>query len=420
MIRAQGVTFSYGEESVLRSLDLEVGEGEIVSVLGPNGSGKSTLLRLLRGLLRPSEGEIHIQGEPVGRLGRKEVAQRIAVVPQTPEAPFSYPAREVVAMGRFARSRGWGATGQEDRAAVERALAFTDTLHLAERPVNQLSGGELQRVVLARALAQDTPVLFLDEATSQLDIRHRIEVGELLLRLNRDRGKTVVQVTHDLDLAAEVSHRLVLLGARGETVAQGTPEEVLQPGFLRQAFGVSILTDRNPFTGALRLTPTVCRTPGDRLSLRVHVLCGGGSGAEVLRRLHLLGARVSAGPLNRGDSDQVLAAALGVPVVVEGPFSPLGTEVLEQTRGELAAWDAVVVASVPWGPGNLDALDLAREALERGAQVVFVAPQKENDFTRGKAWDRIQHLLAKGAVAIPDAEGMLEILDPTDAKGETP
>jgi iron complex transport system ATP-binding protein len=347
------------------------------------------------------------------------VARRIAVVPQTPQAPFSFTAREMVTMGRFAHGTGLGGGGRRDWEAVDRALAFTDTHHLAERPVDQLSGGELQRVVLARALAQETPVLLLDEATSQLDIRHRIEVGELLLRLHRDEGKTVVQVTHDLDLAAEVSHRMLLLGPGGKTVAQGTPTEVMQPSLLRQAFGVGIHTDRNPLTGAIRLTPMFRRAPGETLPLRVHVLCGGGSGAEILRRLYVLGTRISAGPLNQGDTDHRLATALGAAVTEERPFSPLGPAVLAEAGAQLAGCDAVVIAAAPWGPGNAAVLDLALEACGRGTPLVLVAPDRGNDFTGGNAWDQLQKLRALGAVTVDDAEGLLEVLEPLWHK-ETP
>jgi iron complex transport system ATP-binding protein len=255
MIRVEKLWFSYGREPVLQGIDLQVRRGEILSILGPNGCGKSTLLRLLRGLLTPASGQVLWQGRPAHHISRREMARLAAVVPQSTTFPFPYSVREMAAMGRFAHRSGLNGFSVADRKAVDRALKMTDTLHLARRPVIGLSGGEAQRVVLARALAQDTAALLLDEATSHLDLDHHLGFAELLVRLNRGNETTVIQVSHDLDLAAEISHRILLLSGDGKSAALGPPAEVFTPSNLRRVFGVEVKVEANPYTGAPRVFP---------------------------------------------------------------------------------------------------------------------------------------------------------------------
>ena len=254
MISVENLTFSYASKPVLQEINLEVRQGEILGILGPNGCGKSTLLKLLRGALVPKQGRILWEGREAARQARQEMARQVAVVPQSLTLPFPYPVREMVMMGRFAHRSGLGGPTNTDSLAVERAMAVTDTLHLGERPVIDLSGGELQRVLLARALAQQTPVLLLDEATSHLDLDHRLEISGLLMRLNREERLTIVQVSHDLDLAAETSDRILLMHADGRLAMIGTPAEVMTPDNLREVFRVEVAVETNPYSGA----PHVC------------------------------------------------------------------------------------------------------------------------------------------------------------------
>ena len=410
MIRAEGLGFGYGRRPVFADLDLEVKRGEILGILGPNGCGKSTLLRLLRGVLRPDAGRIFWEGQPLVGIGRREMARLAAVVPQAAPAAFPFSVYEMVAMGRFAHSGTFTGLDADGRKTVERALAAADIVHLARRPATALSGGELQRVLLARALAQRAPVLLLDEATSHLDLDHRLAIGELLLRLNREEGVTVIQVSHDIDLAAETSHRLLLLSREGRPAALGTPGEVLTSANLAQVFRVEVKVEPNPYTGAPRVLPVACPAPVGGAPPRVHVVCGGGSGEEVLRRLHLAGCHLSAGPLNRGDSDQLLAAALGIEAILEEPFSPLSPQVLAEAGRLCRDVEALVVAPTLWGAGNLAGLDLAAAVLDEGRPVLLVDPRLERDFTGGAAWGRLQELLAAGAIFVADADELWQTL----------
>lgn len=410
MIRVENLHFAYDRRTVLQGLDLAVGPGEILAVLGPNGCGKSTLLRLLRGVLTPAVGKVLWQGREARLLGRRTMARLAAVVPQSPQVSFPYPVRELVAMGRFAHRSGFATATLADRQAVEQALALTDTLQLADRPATALSGGELQRVLLARALAQQAPVLLLDEAASQLDLDHRLELAELLVRLNRQEKTTVIQVSHDLDLAAEISHRVLLLAGDGRPVALGPPAEVFTPANLRRVFRIEVGVERNPYTGAPRVCPLgrAAREAGPLP--RVHLLCGGGSGAELLRRLHLAGAEVSVGPLNRGDSDLELAAALGLAAVREEAFCPITEPTLAAAREMCRQAGVLVVAPTVWGPGNLAVLGLARQAVAQRLPVLLVDPRPDRDFTGGRAWELLQAILSSGGQAVPDTEAVLRWL----------
>lgn len=410
MIKVENLTFAYTGPPVLQDIDLEVRRGEILGILGPNGCGKSTLLKLLRGILTPNQGHISWEGREAGRFSRREMALRMAVVPQAFPLPFPYPVREMVMMGRFAHRSGLAGPTAEDHRAVERAMAVTDTLPLFDRPITDLSGGELQRVLLARALAQKAPVLLLDEATSHLDLDHRLEISELLVRLNREEQLTIVQVSHDLELAAGMSDRILLLRADGRSASIGAPAEVMTPDKLREVFRVEVRVEQNPYTGAPHVYP-ISRPAGVwSVPPRVHVICGGGSGGELLRRLHLAGCQITVGPLNRGDSDQLLARALELEVVLEEPFRAMSQAALTSARAFCLDCDLLLVAPTFWGPGNQANLDLASEALEHGVAVLLVAPTPAGDFIQGKAWQKIESMCRAGGRMVRDTDAALEHL----------
>ncbi|MEA3465887.1 MAG: ABC transporter ATP-binding protein [Thermodesulfobacteriota bacterium] len=262
MIQLSAVNFSYEKRRILQHLDLDVRQGELLTILGPNGAGKSTLLRLMRGRLRPDSGTIRWQEGAAHQLSRGKMATLAAVVPQLMAQPFGFSVREMVAMGCFAHDSGrwnrWG-LGVEQQRTVEQMLAVTDITHLAEQTVGVLSGGELQRVLLARALAQQTPVLLLDEVTSQLDLGHTRSIAELLYRLCRDEGKTIVQVSHDINLAADISQRILMLDSSGAVVAFGEPTQVLSAKNIDAAFGVKVQVEKHHSSDALRVYPLPLR-----------------------------------------------------------------------------------------------------------------------------------------------------------------
>jgi iron complex transport system ATP-binding protein len=230
---------------VLCGVSLELGAGELVGLIGPNGSGKTTLLRVLSGLLAPSRGQVSLHGQDVAGFDRRQVAQRVAVVPQELAMPFAFSAWEMVMMGRTPHVRPILGAGSRDRQVVVEKMELTATSALAERPFAELSGGEKQRVIIAMALAQEPEILLLDEPTVHLDINHQIEILELLKRLNRQENLTVLATMHDLNLAALYFDRLILLD-QGQVVANGSPAEVLRQESIRQVFQANVWVQEHP------------------------------------------------------------------------------------------------------------------------------------------------------------------------------
>lgn len=237
MIRLDGVTAVYRDRPALRDVSLTIDRGERVAIIGPNGAGKSTLLRVAAGLLRPATGTVELGGDRVDRLDRMAVARRLAVVPQLPVLPFATTVEEVVALGRLPHEHPVRGMRPGDRAAVAAAIERVGVGHLLGRDARELSLGERQLVLLAMAVAQEAPVLVLDEPTVHLDLRHQVEVMDLVGDLNVRDGTTILAVLHDLGLAAHFFPRLILLD-RGRIVADGSPGEVLAPDRIREVFGV--------------------------------------------------------------------------------------------------------------------------------------------------------------------------------------
>jgi iron complex transport system ATP-binding protein len=228
---------AYGARWAVRGIDLAVAPGERVCLLGPNGAGKSTLLRCLTGLTGTKEGTILLDGVPLDEISRESRARRIAVVPGSVQLPFATRVEEVVALGRLPHEHPLRGPGPLDRAAVVAAMARVGVADLRDRDARELSLGERQLVVLAMAVAQQGGLLILDEPTMHLDLRHQVEVMQLLVELNEREGLTVVAVLHDLALAAHFFGRLVLLD-RGRLVADGPPSDVLTPARIRDVYGV--------------------------------------------------------------------------------------------------------------------------------------------------------------------------------------
>jgi len=251
------VSFSYNDTPVLDHIDLRVEKGEMVALLGPNGSGKTTLIKLMSGILKPSQGEIHLDGSRLGRMKRREVAQRVAVVPQQFNMPFAFTLREVVLLGRTPFLKPFFDEGERDHRVVEQAIALIGIEGLKGRFFNELSGGERQKAILAKALAQEPKLLLLDEPTAHLDINHQVEILDLVKGLNRGQGLTVIGAMHDLNLAALYFNRLILL-KEGRIFADGAPEKVLTAETIKEVFSASVQVTQHPLTGSphILITPS--------------------------------------------------------------------------------------------------------------------------------------------------------------------
>ncbi len=245
LLELRQLRFGYRpDQPVLRGVDLELQAGELCCVLGHNGSGKTTLLRCLLGQRRPQEGEVLLEGRSVLALSPRERALALAYVPQLPSSAFAFTVRELVSMGRYAHQGALGLASHEDAEITERAMARTATLRFADRTLAELSGGEAQSVMIARALAQQPRLMLLDEPTSHLDLRNQLLVYRLVRELTRERGMAALVVGHDVNLAARHADSLVLM-ERGRVVGAGPPADVLRPDLLRETYGVEVeLIDR--------------------------------------------------------------------------------------------------------------------------------------------------------------------------------
>ena len=406
VIWAQDIWAGYGANIVLKGVGLCLQRGEFVGLLGPNGSGKSTLLRVLSGVLKPTRGEVWLEGQPLSRLRAKEVARRLAFVPQREEVAFGFSAWEVVLLGRAPYIGWWGRERARDVQAAQRAMERTDCASLSARVFSSLSGGERQRVVLARGLAQETSLLLLDEPLTHLDVAHQVGTLSLLRQLNREEGLTVLAALHDINLASEFCDRLLVL-RQGQLVAEGTPSEVITPSLLARVFGLEAWVRVNPVTGRPHVLPRTRQhvEAGVGNGRRVHVVCGGGMGAAWMGALVRAGWHVSVGVVHLLDSDEEVAQELGVEVISEAPFTPISEDSLQLLRDALAKVEAIVVAPVAFGHGNLANLQAVAEAQQAGKRVLLAdCGWQERDFTGGQALRLIRQLEANGARRVDSPE----------------
>ena len=247
-LKAQQVEIGYGDHTIINNLDVEIPDGKVTSIIGPNGCGKSTLLKALSRLLTIKNGEIQLDGENIHTQSTKEIAKKIAILPQTPEVADGLTVGELVSYGRFPHQKGFGRLSAEDKKEIDWALNVTGTSEFRHRSINDLSGGQRQRVWIAMALAQKTDIIFLDEPTTYLDISHQLEILELVQQLNKEQGCTIIMVLHDINQAIRFSDHLIAM-KKGEIIACGATEDVLTKDILKKVFNIDVVLSTDPRTG---------------------------------------------------------------------------------------------------------------------------------------------------------------------------
>jgi iron complex transport system ATP-binding protein len=257
ILEVKNLSAGYGNGFVVRDISLTLEPGCFVAVLGRNGSGKSTFIRAILGLLGSVRGHVFLDGKDRSRMGRREIATKIAYVPQLSEPVFEFTAGEIVRMGLYARQTRLQGLSPNDEKAVDEAMRLTDTAALADKKVAHLSGGERQRVFIARALAQDTPLLLLDEPSLHLDISYQVEIYGLLAGLREEKGKTILAAEHNINLAAAHADQLVFL-KDGSMAVQGTPKETVRADVIRDIFNAGVDIRANLHTGL----PEISLIPG--------------------------------------------------------------------------------------------------------------------------------------------------------------
>lgn len=247
-IATESLAIAYEDHLIVDDLDMQIPQGKITTIIGPNGCGKSTVLKAVGRILKPKNGMVYLNGDDITHLSTKEVAQKMAILPQSPQAPAGLTVGELVAYGRFPHQRGFGKLKPEDKNIIQWALEVTKLTELETTAVDNLSGGQRQRVWIAMALAQQTELILLDEPTTYLDLAYQLEVLELLYRLNREQGCTIVMVLHDLNLAARFADYMIAIRC-GDIIKHGTPEEVMTPEVLKETFHINAEIVKEPRTG---------------------------------------------------------------------------------------------------------------------------------------------------------------------------
>lgn len=407
-----GVSLNFESLRVLDGLSFTVNEGDFLTILGPNGSGKSTLLKLLAKTLAPTGGAIYFAGEDLKNLSSSCLAKHRAVVPQQTAVNFPFTVHEVVMMGRAPHLKRFQTENRKDYEIVREAMMAVKVWDLRERLVTELSGGELQRVIIARALAQQPKVILLDEPTAHLDISFQVELLELLTFLNKEKKITVIIVLHDLNLAAQYSQKVLILH-RGKIFAMGTPEEVITAENIKKVYDTRVIISQHPVKSCpqVSILGKETKTLFKGKTFRVHLICGGGVGANLLNDFQTLGCEVSTGVLNIGDSDWVYAKKLGIDIVEEVPYSPIGEKAFHEAKHLAGMADLVVVTEFPIGPGNVKNILVAAEALRKGIPTYVVAKDIEKrDYTGGQGVDLISQLCSNGAVSVETGAEVIEII----------
>lgn len=252
VLQIQNLAIGYEKNIVISGINAEIGTGELVGIIGRNGAGKSTLLKTIRGLLPALRGQVLYFGKPMESYGEKELARRVAYLQQNVETGFGYTGLDIVLTGRYPYLKWWECEKDEDKALARNCMSYTGTLDLADRPVTEVSGGHKQRILLAKVLAQQTPLLFLDEPATGLDMVYREEIFRFAREL-ANMGKTILMVVHELDLAAAYCSRIFLLG-EGKLLADGRPEQVFTESLLSSAYEADVAVVKNPNNGRLEIT----------------------------------------------------------------------------------------------------------------------------------------------------------------------
>ncbi|OVE74857.1 ABC transporter [bacterium E08(2017)] len=397
-LQFEKVSAGYKEANILNDISFSIPKGSFSGVIGPNGSGKTTLLRTATGMIKPSSGTVRLFGSDVSSISADKRASLIGVVPQSLEVPMAFTAEEIVMIGRTASLGRWGQPDKKDRQIAERSMVYTDVIDIRHKLFTELSGGERQRVVVAMVLTQQPEIILLDEATSHLDINHRLEIMQIVERLNTEQNTTIIMVSHDLDLAAEFCGHLLLLN-KGHLHSDGPPSEVLSESILRKVYDCDITVSRDASSGSLNIIPTRRLAPEHSgRGKKIHIIAGGGCCDELMRRLSICEYSLTCGVLNEQDSDADIAAALDISTILEKPFSPISNNAIRIANDVVSNTNAVVISEAPFGSGNLANLELAEAALELGKPVFIKTNIQHRDYTPGKAaTEKVKQMIEKGA-----------------------
>jgi len=413
IIELKNIEFGYGKTKVLKSIDLNVEKGEFISIIGPNGAGKSTLLKTINNIFDEYDGNISIYGKNLKDYKRKELARIVSFVPQETYLDFEFSVEELIFMGRYPFQNRFKTDTINDYEICYKAMTLTNTLEIKDRLITQISGGERQRTLIAKALAQDPKIILLDEPTSHLDINHQIEVLEILKELNKTKDLTIITVLHDLNLASRYSDKLVLI-KDGKILKTGSAQEVLTVSNIENAYNMNVVVELNKYTNSPVVIPIEAKKrKKNQLFPSIHLISGGGSGENIISRLFTEGIDFSVGVLNIGDSDWQLANSLKVKIIEEKPFSAIREETIQKNMELIRTKDIIVISQVPIGYGNLENIQMALNAINEGKKVIYIKNNAfENiDYTNGAATKIYNELISKGMIVLNSIQELIDYLE---------
>ncbi|NLE05891.1 MAG: ABC transporter ATP-binding protein [Crenarchaeota archaeon] len=417
----EGVDCFYESTKILENVSFSIKTGTFLGILGPNGSGKTTLLKSISRVLKPRAGAILIDDSNIYNMKTGDVAKNMAVVPQDSSITFSFTTLDIVLMGRTPHLARLQREGPEDLAIAKQAMQYTGTWEFADRLITELSGGERQRVIIARALTQQPKILLLDEPTSHLDISNQIEIMDILKQLCVEKQLLIVGVFHDFNLAARYCDSIILL-KKGKIVGAGKAEETLTTESIKAVFGIDAIVNKHPVTGLPYVIPISKPKDQQQKNVFVHVICGAGTGSTLMKVLVDAGYNLTAGVLNVSDTDFQTAQYLKIPTAKESPFSPVTDAAQKENLAMIQKANIVVLTSVPFGSGNLQNMEAAKEALRLGkpTYVIDEVPIDLRDFTDGKAKKLYKELKKLGALLVSSECEILNMLKVNQEEMEIP
>ncbi len=355
--RTSDLSVGYNGKSLIHDINFEIRRGEIVTLIGPNGSGKSTILKSITRQLKLIGGKVWVRDEELEKLDYKTLATRMAVVLTERMKPELMTCRDVVSTGRYPYTGRLGLLTAEDEDKVTAAMERVHALELADRDFDAISDGQRQRVLLARAICQEPEIIVLDEPTSFLDIRHKLELLSILRSMAKEKGITVIMSLHEIDLAQKISDKIMCV--KGETIEHfGTPDEIFRPEIINDLYGIR--------EGAFNITFGSVELPRPAGTPKTFVISGCGSGTPVFRRLQKEDKPFYAGILWENDLDRQVAGSLAAEVVTEKPFMPVSDETYDRALALMKTCDTVICTEFPIGETNRRLAELIEEARSRG------------------------------------------------------
>jgi iron complex transport system ATP-binding protein len=366
-MQAKDLWIGYDKKCVVTGINIEAVKGQVLCLLGPNGSGKSTILRCLGGLLAPEKGTVLLEGKSLYSISPKDISKMVAVVLTERLSPGLITAFELTAMGRYPYTDFFGRLTKEDEEKIWEALRLVNAHELAERYFDELSDGEKQKVLIARAIAQEPEVIILDEPTTYLDVKHRLEVMRILRSLSKGKGITVVLSLHEIDIALKCCDKVFLI-KKGKIVASGTPEDIINESTVAEVYDIRH-AHYSSFLGGIEMC--------NKGETQVFVIAGGGSGTPLYRLLNKYGYSIITGVIHKNDIDYHVAKSLGALVISEKPFEEIGPEVVEKAVKLAQKCRFIVDSGYSVGTLNKRNLEILRRLIAEDKVVFSFRKEKE-------------------------------------------